>query len=110
MKTTIKNRELKELINNEVVVCSTDCVSISIDKSETTGVVIEASLNNDNEFHLEFWLNESDEADLTDEQVDYVFTLLSNSLSDLKATIYEYEQEDIYDYQNDAMNANSLNY
>lgn len=95
----ITTKELKKIISASNINCSTDCVSINIDKTESNGILLNASLDNDFHFEFDFWLDDSTEIELTETQIDLIFNLLETSLGEHKQSAREYQQESIYDAQ-----------
>jgi hypothetical protein len=108
MSNEITNKELYKLVNADTVECLIDGAIIFIEKEEVT---VSCRLENDGYYYASIWLNESDEAELTEKQRDYIYRTLSESLAEHKESCSDYLKEDsMDDLRNDAMNANNLNY
>lgn len=108
MSNEITNKELYKLVNPDAVECLTDGAIIFIEKEEVT---VSCRLEKNGYYYASIWLNESDEAELTEEQKDYVYRTLAEALAEHKKSYSDYLKKDsMDDLRNDAMNANNLNY
>tara|TARA_R110002051_G_scaffold224048_1_gene287245 strand:+ start:5807 stop:6121 length:315 start_codon:yes stop_codon:yes gene_type:complete len=100
MNNQISNKEFKKIVNSKSIECSSHGASLNIDAN---GVFVEANLNNDFHLDLSFWLSETVEAELTENQQEYLSNLMIESLGEHKESYKAYQQESIYDSQDHAL-------
>lgn len=91
MYKTISNKELSQIISEDMVLSECGYSSISVDNKD---LYVSASLDMSNlEFNCNMWIGSSEEeTELTESQLDTIYYLLVNS--DSKESQFSYDEQD----------------